>query len=486
MARRFARCVSPARAAACALLALSSAPAVALDYVVRPDGGDEVACSGRVDRSLAAAAGSRDCAWSHPFIALPPGGTPRIAGGDTLYVRPGSYRMGLGAPGATACHSDWPWDCHMAALPAGRSATQPTRLLGVDAAGQCVQRPQLWGAERAARVLNLDRSDHVEVACLEITDRHRCVENHCHGGGCAAEVARCPRETFPFGDWAGTGLFARDAAGVLLRDLDIHGMALRGIHAGRLRDWRLERVRLVGNGSAGWDGDLGEPDSSNSGSMAFIDVEIAWNGCAEDYPEPRPFACWGQSSGGYGDGLGTAATGGDWLFDGARIHHNASDGLDLLYLRPPATLEVRRSQLHDNAGNQLKAAGTTSIVDSRIDGRCTALGSAGGLPAADHCRAGGDAVVLALWPGSSAWLEGNTLAGQGDCLLVVEGGSADSRVQLRDNRFSGGAMWRGGGKRVCGVYLHGGTARLDARNNAFQGLRNGQCPDGNRCLSASP
>ncbi len=459
--------------------------AAALDYVVRVDGGDELACSGQVDQSLANAAGSRDCAWLHPFIALPPGGPARIAGGDTLTIRPGSYRMGLGAPGAAACHADWPWDCHMSALPSGLSAAQPTRLIGLDAAGECHERPQLWGAERAARVLNLDQSDHIEVACLEITDHHRCVENHCHGGDCGAEVVSCPRETYPYGDWAGTGLYARDSEGVLLRDLDIHGMAHSGIHAGRLRDWRLLSVRLVGNGWSGWDGDLGEPDSSNSGKLSFIDVEIAWNGCAEDYPDPRHFGCWGQSSGGYGDGLGTAATAGDWLFDGARIHHNASDGLDLLYLRPPATLAVRRSHLHDNAGNQLKASGTASMVDSHVDGSCSALGGESGLAATDHCRAGGNTVVLALWPGSEARLQGNTLAGEGDCLVVVEGGSAASRVQLDDNRLQGGAMWGGQSRRVCGVYLHQTAARLETRNNHFSGLRNGQCPAGNRCDEVS-
>lgn len=477
------RCLARAGGLLALLLPLSVA---AVDYVVRVDGGDETACSGLVDQSVADAAGSRDCAWLHPFIALPPGGPPRIAGGDTLIIRPGSYRMGHGAPGASGCHADWPWDCHMSALPSGPSAAQPTRLLGVDVTGECKQRPQLWGTERAARVINLEQSDHVEVACLEITDHHRCVENHCHGGDCGTEVARCPRETFPYGDWSGTGLFASDSEGILLRDLDIHGMALRGIHAGRLRDWRLERVRLVGNGWSGWDGDLGEPGSSNSGSMTFIDVEIAWNGCAEDYPDPRHFGCWGQSSGGYGDGLGTAATAGSWLFDGARIHHNTSDGLDLLYLQPPATLKVRRSQLHNNAGNQLKASGTASIIDSRINGSCSALGGASGLAAVDHCRAGGNAIVLALWPDSKAMLDDNTLAGEGDCLLVVEGGSDTSRVQLQGNRLQGGPMWGGQARRVCGVYLHQSPARLETRNNHFSGLRNGQCPAGNRCAEEAP
>ena len=108
-----------------------------------------------------------------------------------------------------------------------------------------------YAASGVAALLDLSGSAHVEVACLEITDHASCVENHCHGGACAGEVARCERDQYPYGDWAGTGLRAHGATDVLLRDLDIHGLALRGIHAGRLTDWTLQRVRVVGNGWSG-------------------------------------------------------------------------------------------------------------------------------------------------------------------------------------------------------------------------------------------
>ena len=42
--------------------------------------------------------------------------------------------------------------------------------------------------------------------------------------------------------------------------------------------------------------------------------------------------CWGQKAGGYGDGLGTITTGGQWLIEDAFVHHNTSDGLDLRYM----------------------------------------------------------------------------------------------------------------------------------------------------------
>ena len=464
--------------AGCCALCVAASDAGAADYYVRPDGGDAQQCSGRVDR--ARSAGSDDCAWQHPFVALPPGGEPRIAGGDALHIRQGSYRMGFGAPQTERCAEQFPWDCHMPPIPSGPSAAQPTRVSGLDAQGRCNAWPELWGAERAARVLNLQDSRHVEIDCLEITDHSSCVENHCHGGQCGGEVARCQRDAYPFGDWAGTGIFASDSASVTLRDVAVHGMALRGIHAGRLHDWRLERVVLRGNGWSGWDGDLGDGGSSNSGALEFIDVEIAWNGCAERYPGGEPFGCWGQSSGGYGDGLGSAATGGNWRFERANVHHNASDGLDLLYLTAEATLHVTGSKLHANAGNQLKAAGAAIVGDNTIDGNCSAL-AAQGLPASDHCRAGGNALVLALQSGRAAEVVGNRLSGQGDCLAVAEQGDATSTLRFAGNRLRGAPMWNSRDKLSCGFYAHETAALIELDDNDFVGVRRRACPAGNRC-----
>ncbi len=70
----------------------------------------------------------------------------------------------------------------------------------------------------------------------------------------------------------------------------------------------------------------------------------------------------GQQAGGYGDGLGTAGTSGDWIFLDARIHHNTSDGLDLLYLDGSGSVEVLGLIAEGNAGNQLKTAGNARVV----------------------------------------------------------------------------------------------------------------------------
>jgi len=458
-------------AVACALLIGAAGASPPREFHVRPDGGTSKQCNGRVNQSLAEAGRSRDCAWSHPFFALPPGGKPRMRGGDTLYIHPGHYQMGLSELSRRWCDPSAPWDCYNAAPPSGPSPDRPTRISGAGIDGQCRSKPQLWGSERAARVLNLEGSSHLEVDCLEITDRSDCIEFHCHGGGCEDEVVRCQRDAPPYGDWAGTGVYAADARQVTLRDLDVHGLAGRGFQVGRVRDWTLQRVRIIGNGWVGWDGDIGKDNSSNAGLMHFKAVEIAWNGCAERYPSREHFACWAQSAGGYGDGLGTAATHGDWLFEDVHVHHNTSDGLDLLYLRPPGSVRIVRLRAEANAGNQLKTYGPTDLADSTIIGNCDAFSASRNMRGGDHCRALGSAVHIGMRPNETVRLANNTIEGNGDCLVVVQGGDATTRVDFSGNRLNGAPMAMNPAKRACGFYAHESKAKVIAAGNLMVGVR---------------
>ena len=70
-------------------------------------------CSGLADAPYPGSGTNQPCARDHPFRALSLGRTPRIAGGDTLIIGSGSYRMGYGAPETEACDSGGPWDRHM-------------------------------------------------------------------------------------------------------------------------------------------------------------------------------------------------------------------------------------------------------------------------------------------------------------------------------------------------------------------------------------
>src|SRR5579864_3749198 len=91
-----------------ALAAVLAAPfaTAATTYYIRTDGGSFTQCTGKVDAPYPGSGSNQACAWHHPFDALPPNTditppTPaRIAGGDTVIIEPGSYEMGLNAPGA--------------------------------------------------------------------------------------------------------------------------------------------------------------------------------------------------------------------------------------------------------------------------------------------------------------------------------------------------------------------------------------------------
>ena len=297
-------------------------------YHVRVDGGDPTRCTGLVDAPDPGDGTVQPCAWDHPFRALPPGDDPRLSGGDTLVVHAGSYQMGYGAPGTGLCDQAGAFDCVMSAIPSGSDADHPTRILGAGWDAGCDERPELWGSERAWSIVNLTDSSHVELACFEITDHSSCVEFH------SGDIA-CERDRPPYGDWAAIGIHAEDSVDVHLHDLDIHGLASAGIHAGRLNDWTVEDVRIAGNGLVGWDGDLWDDGGdANSGTMRFRRWTVEWNGCGETYPGGQPTGCWAQEAGGYGDGVGTGTTGGDWIIEDSAFLHNTSDGLDLP-LPPP-------------------------------------------------------------------------------------------------------------------------------------------------------
>lgn len=405
-------------------------------YYVRPDGGSQQECTGLVDMPYEGAGEQQPCAWDHPFRALPPGGQPRLAGGDTLVIAVGSFRMGYGAPGTEGCDLAGSFDCHMPPVPSGVNADHPTRILGAGWDRGCNQPPELWGSGRPWFIVNLTASSHVELACLEITDHSACVEDH------TGSLA-CERDAPPYGDWAAYGLFAQDSADVLLRDLDIHGLAVGGIHAGRLRNWVVERVRLAGNGWVGWDGDLWDDNGdANAGNLVFRHWVVEWNGCAETYPGGEPTGCWGQEAGGYGDGVGTGATGGNWLIEDSSFLHNTSDGLDLLHHTLGGTVTLDRVRAEGNGGNQVKVTGETRIHNSVLVGNCAFFEGQPFTYQVDHCRALGNTLALFFRGGERTSILNSTLYGQGDG-LVMAGPHADftctgdERILARNSIFLG-------------------------------------------------
>lgn len=454
---------------------VKAAPLRGIVYYVRPDGGDAGQCDGRTDAPYPGTGQAQSCAWDHPFRALPPGGEARLEGGETLVIGPGSYQLGFGAPGSENCDEAGSFGCSMPPIPSGPDPAHPTRILGSGWDSGCAQPPELWGSGRPFYLLDLTGSSNVDLGCFEITDHSECVEGH--SGGLA-----CERDQPPYGEWASVGLQAQDSANVHLWDLNIHGLASTGIHAGRLQDWTVDNVRLAGNGLAGWDGDVwDELGDSNSGTMLFRHWSVEWNGCGETYPGGEPTGCWAQEAGGYGDGVGTGETGGDWIIEDSVFLHNTSDGLDLLYHSLGGSISLKRVRAEGNAGNQLKVTGETSMENIAVVGNCAFFEGQPFTHLVDQCRALGNALAVFYTGGETISLLNSTVYGQGDGLLmggVREGSSCtgSERLVVRNSIFVGDDDYF---DSTDITYLYYGEEcgglQMDSDYNLVQGVKNVEC-----------
>jgi hypothetical protein len=462
------------------------APISGTVYYVRTDGGDAEQCTGLVDAPYPGTGQAQPCAWDHPFRALPPGGEPLLAGGETLLIGPGSYRMGFGAPGSDNCEQAGSFGCTMPAIPSGPDPAHPTRILGAGWDGGCADPPELWGSGRPWYILNLTDSNNIDIGCFEVTDHSDCVEGH--SGGIA-----CQRDEPPYGEWASIGLQAEDSANVHLWQLNIHGLASTGIHAGRLTDWTLDNVRIAGNGLAGWDGDLWDDlGDSNSGTIAFRHVTVEWNGCAETYPGGEPTGCWAQEAGGYGDGVGTGETGGDWIIEDSAFLHNTSDGLDLLYHTLGGRIVLARVHAEGNAGNQIKVTGQAELTNNLIVGNCAFFEGQPFTHLVDHCRANGNALAIFFTGGDEVSLTNSTVYGQGDGLImggVREGSTCDGseRLVARNNVFVGDSDYFDPGDPTFLFYQEGcDNLRLDSNFNLSFHSKNIECGVAGEFVASGP
>ncbi|MCI0710078.1 MAG: right-handed parallel beta-helix repeat-containing protein, partial [Chloroflexi bacterium] len=388
----------------------------------------------------------------------------------------GSYMMGYGAPGTESCEADSAFGCHMPPIPGGPDPDQPTRIVGEGWGTGCTGSLELWGTERAWFVLNLTDSSNVEVACLEISDHSTCVEFH------SGEL-ECNRDVAPFGEWAAAGIYAEDSSNVLLQDLNIHGLASTGIQAGRLTDWTVENVRIAANGWVGWDGDI-DGDDSNTGVMTFRNWIVEWNGCGETYPDEEPVGCWAQSAGGYGDGVGTGATGGDWIIEDSQFLFNTSDGLDLLYHSEGGVVTLNRIHAEGNAGNQVKVTGSTILSESVLIGNCAFFENQLFTFQVDACRALGNTLHLTFTGGEQVEISNSMLYGQGDGLIGAgprEGYTCTGAetIVARNDVFVADLEFLGDGEDVAFLFYQEecGNLALDSDFNTILGAKNVICND---------
>lgn len=403
-------------------------------YYIRNDGGNFEQCTGLSNTPYPGNGSQQDCAFNHLYELLPPGADARMPGGSVVHIASGEYRMGYTKDiyDSGNCYKDWPYGCYMGKIPPGPSVNQPTRILGEGWDQECSNAPVLMGVNKNKRLLNLEESNNVDIRCLEVTDNMACVENHLHGysartaGQYGYDIYRdhaqvCRRDpngsdTDPLGDWAVGGIYSQDSNNVILKDINIHGLSSYGIKAGRISNWLMEDVNIVGNGSVGFDGDI-SGDDHNSGDIVMRRVNISWNGCVEQL-DGSIAGCWGQDAGGYGDGIGTGATDGHWIIEDSVVANNTSDGVDLLYVEN-GHVSIARTIASGNAGNQFKVAGESMLIENSIGiSNCAHFKDQAYDAATNLCRAGGNTIGFSFFTDTSrAALINSYVTGNGDGLL---------------------------------------------------------------------
>jgi hypothetical protein len=408
-----------------------------LTYYVRTDGGTPAQCDGKTNAALVGASGT-NCAWAHISYALPSGGTARIAGGDRLIIANGSYMVGYGMPGTTGCATAYPYDCKLLPVPSGPSASQPTRIVGIEYATGCKKKPELWGTERVRTVLDLNGSNNVEIQCFEITDHSNC---NGWGSGYTNPALNCRSSGgYPNGTYADAGIVAANSSSVLLQNLNIHGLALYGINAAELTDWTMNYVRLALNGGGGWGGTYGSY-TRLYGTITLSNMVVEWNGCSDNYPiSDTPYACADQNGAGYGDGIGLDNTGGNIFITDSVFRYNIQDGLDMLYHNLGGTMTLNRVWAEGNIGNQIKVNGSTVVVtNSTVIGNCNHIPTKVSIPYTAPssglvaCRAAGDVLAIALYDcsgatgqscaagpnvGTTGYVINNTITGGGNVMII--------------------------------------------------------------------
>ena len=190
--------------------------------------------------------------------------------------------------------------------------------------------------------------------------------------------------------------------------------------------------------------------------------------------------CWGQSAGGYGDGVASGEGGGHWLIEDSVIAHNTSDGLDLLYLQPGSSVEIRRTLVEGNAGNQIKVTGPLILENSILVGDCGFFKGKPFTHHVDNCRAAGNALAVYLYGGDQVSVVNNTLLSAGDCLVYAEleeAGDGSETVYLRNNIFLGWPDFESPSEQSCLVYEESfPTNPFDIDYSLIAGVKDGACP----------
>lgn len=412
-------------------------------WFVRTDGGTAAQCTGRANLAYPGSGTNQACAFSNPHYLWGndvSGETAKwkIAGGDTVIIANGSYRIGYKGPNSTdswgQCPGD-PYDCSMPPVPSG-TPSQHTKILGQNFAN-CVSMPELHGGYGLSDVIDLSGSKFVDLGCLEITDHASC--------GTIGLSNECNR-SFPLDDYAKHGiLMSGTTQNINLSDLNIHGLSNDGILGPNAGGVTATRVRIAGNTASGWDFDNGN-GTPTTGTTTLSYVTVEWNGCSEQYPSIGVYDnCFDDNSGGYGDGVGTPDTGGTFIIDHSTFRYNTQDGLDFLHVNGAGAVVIETNNTaYGNMGNQMKEGpATATFQNNTVIGNCKRLQSAFApnpssynAKLSDFCRANGDAVVIGTNDNAHAAIQNNSVTSNYSIAFDIQ------------------CLAQGGGQVTCGTGSH--------------------------------
>jgi len=433
-------------------------PGPGTTWFVRPDGGTRYSsnvtagqCDGMADVAYSGTGTNQHCAFndvrylwqdgSYTTGSSFPGWGWVIAGGDTVVIRGGPWRIGWPS-NTTSCVAGGcfgiagnPYNSGAPNPPSG-TASAHTRILGENyAACSTGNTPnlsaltQLFGGFAVGAAFSMG-SAYVDFQCIEITDHSSCTKS----GGVNAYPSGCVTST-PLDDFASNGIqTGTGTSNVLFQDVYVHGLPASGFFGPIGGPVTLNRVLVNFNSFAGWNFDDGAdtPDAAGSSITANY-VTMVGNGCNEEYPIVHTgypaAACYDLSSGGFGDSW----SGQDTVLDSFTCNHcdmhwNTKDG----FIGPHTfikNLTITQSTSYGNMGQQWKWNTTTNatvvFTNNYAGGNCYRMSQA--IPGAVHsfwgptgnpggfltaaCRASGDTFNVQTDAGSTNLFAGNTIMG---------------------------------------------------------------------------
>ncbi len=494
-------------------------------WYIRPDGGSRYSanqplgqCDGKADVAYSGSGTNQHCAFNdyrYLYDDKSYGNSAWvIAGGDTVIIRGGPWRVGFNQ--GTSSNDVWCYGgsgnnaCTNPTIPAG-TPTQHTRILGENyascSAGNTTNKSMLteiFGGFGVGTPMNLAGAQYVDVQCLNITRHSQCVV---HGSpqypsGCNTGL--------PTDDYDSVGIVTDvHTHDLLMQDIWDHGHTDRGVKGPIGGTVTCNRCDIAYNGMAGWDFDDGSGSNNGNGTASlpgsiwnFNYSTIEWSGCNQEYPATHTIpviSCYSQSSGGYGDGVGTPPG----MCLTANINHsafnyNTQDGFDLGHIDTGScSVTINASQAIGNSGQTFKWGPNENpavFTNNFTLANCLRLSeSIPGTPStfnaslADFCRAGSN-LSFNFRQGGTALLANNTIVGYQPTTYDMQcwdASCSNSALTFKNNitlGYDNPATYSYGGQvgGLGGLYFEQTIGTVTRSNNIWYGMRatSFSCPTG--------